>query len=331
MSGPRSSAGNSWLGCDAANVSGTGTPAARSTRNVTTRSRSSAETGYGLSSRAPAPCRSAATLIARSLRLFRTKRSWSRLTRATSINSSPRCSGSAVAPHCRSHVTTPLPLSDGPRDHEPADSMQRDDDATPSLRSQFGARRLEQAARTGAVAWRYDTALGLTTLCDMAHVLTRRRFLTTTGGVLAVAALGDGFIREPVAIEVTRHDLAIPGLDRRLAGLRLACVTDVHLHRAFSRAARATLALLERERPDVVLLVGDICNSRRDLPVLGDWARAARGRAATFATLGNWEHDGGIDRGRGERTYGAAGVELLYNSSARLSIRGAELDRKRVV
>src|SRR5439155_23670528 len=32
--------------------------------------------------------------------------------------------------------------------------------------------------------------------CDMAHVLTRRGFLTTTGGVLAAAALGDGFIRE---------------------------------------------------------------------------------------------------------------------------------------
>ena len=159
----------------------------------------------------------------------------------------------------------------------------------------------------------------------MAHVLTRRRFLTTTGGVLAAAALGDGFIREPVAIELTRHDLLIPGLDPRLAGLRLACVTDVHLHRAFSRAARATLALLERERADVVLLVGDICNEHEDLPVLADWARAARGTQATFATLGNWEHHAEIDRGLGERTYGQAGVELLYNSSARLSIRGAEL------
>src|SRR5438105_7070373 len=156
-------------------------------------------------------------------------------------------------------------------------------------------------------------------------VLTRRRFLTATGGALAAAALGDGFVREPAAVQLTRHDLAIPGLDPRLAGLRLACVTDVHLHRAFSGAARATLALLEREHPDVVLLIGDICNYRRDLPVLGDWARAARGTQATFATLGNWEHDGGIDRGRGERTYDQAGVELLYNSSARVSLRGAEL------
>src|SRR5438876_11429867 len=100
----------------------------------------------------------------------------------------------------------------------------------------------------------------------MAHVLTRRRFLTATGGVLA-AALGDGFIREPLAIELTRHDLAIPALDPRLAGLRLPCVTDVHLHRAFSRSARATLALLERERPDAAPLIGHPCTYRRGLPV----------------------------------------------------------------
>jgi len=159
----------------------------------------------------------------------------------------------------------------------------------------------------------------------MAPALTRRRFVGAAAGVLAAAALGDGLVREPAAVELTRHDLAIPGLDPRLAGLRLACVTDVHLHRHFSRAARATLALLERERPEVVVLVGDICNYRRDLPVLGDWARGARGTEATFATLGNWEHDGGINRGRAEQTYGQAGVELLYNSSGRVRVRGAEL------
>src|SRR3989475_3609230 len=35
ISGPRSSAGKSWLAWDATKVSGTGTPAARRTRNVT--------------------------------------------------------------------------------------------------------------------------------------------------------------------------------------------------------------------------------------------------------------------------------------------------------
>src|SRR5256885_11937829 len=192
----------------------------------------------------------------------------------------------------------------------------------PTLRPQFSANAVGAAARTGA-----HRSPPPSPLCDMppSPLLTRRRLLTASGGALSAAALGDGFLREPAAIELTRHDLLIPGLDPRLAGLRVACVTDVHLHRAFSRAARAALALLERERPEVVLLIGDICNYRRALPVLGDWARAARGTQASFATLGNWEHDGGIDRGRAERTYGAAGGGLPYKSSARATIPGAAL------
>src|SRR2546423_13885296 len=157
----------------------------------------------------------------------------------------------------------------------------------------------------------------------MAPALPRRQFVGAAAGVLAAAALGDGLVREPAAVELTRHDLAIPGLDPRLAGLRLACVTDVHLHRHVSRAARATLALLERERPEVVVLVGDICNYRRDLPVLGDWVRAARGTDATCATLGNWGQDAGINRGRAEQTDGQGGEEGPYNSSGGVRRRGA--------
>jgi uncharacterized protein len=153
---------------------------------------------------------------------------------------------------------------------------------------------------------------------------TRRQFFSAAS-VLAAAAVGDGVLREPTAIEVTRHDLSIPGLDPRLAGLRLACVTDVHLDHGISRAARAALTLLQHERPDVVVLIGDICNSRHDLPYLASWVREARGTRATFATLGNWEHEGCIDRALADRVYGAAEVELLYNSRGRVLVQGAAL------
>src|SRR5204863_9402062 len=66
--------------------------------------------------------------------------------------------GAGGSKACTSHVTTPLPVIDGPRDHDAADSVQRDADGTPKSRSQFGARRAQRAARTGAVTWRYDTS-----------------------------------------------------------------------------------------------------------------------------------------------------------------------------
>jgi predicted MPP superfamily phosphohydrolase len=153
----------------------------------------------------------------------------------------------------------------------------------------------------------------------------RRRFLGAAAGFVAAAALGDAFFVEPTAIDVTRHDLVVPGLAPRLAGLRVACVTDVHLHRGVRAAARATLALLAHERPEIVVLIGDIYNTRHDLVQLVSWARDARGTLATFATLGNWEHDAGIDRGTAERLYGQVGVEFLYNASGRVRVGTAQL------
>jgi len=155
--------------------------------------------------------------------------------------------------------------------------------------------------------------------------LSRRQFVGFTAGALGLAALGDGFLIEPVAIKVTRHDVPMPGLPRDLDGLRIACVTDVHLRGGIHRAARATLAHLARERPHVVALIGDICNQRSDLDDLVAFAGRARGSVATVATLGNWEHDAGIDRRTGETAYGRVGAELLYNSATRIRVGNAAL------
>lgn len=157
------------------------------------------------------------------------------------------------------------------------------------------------------------------------HPLTRRHFLVGGAGALAAAALGDGFLVEPTALAVTRHVVPIPNLPAALDGLRIGCVSDVHLHGTVSDAARATSDALARERPDVVVLIGDICNTAEDLDLLAEWARDVRGSRATFATLGNWEHNAGIERRTAERTYARAGVELLYNTCACVPVGTAAL------
>src|SRR5260370_864399 len=151
------------------------------------------------------------------------------------------------------------------------------------------------------------------------RTLSRRQFLAASGATVGAAALGDAFLREPTAIAVSRHALPVPGLPPDLEGLRIALVTDVHLHGGITPAARAAVRHLAEERPDVVVMVGDICNARSDLADLAAWARDARGTLATFATLGNWEHDASIDPSTAARTYGRAGVELLCNASARIT------------
>src|SRR6266545_5708423 len=116
--------------------------------------------------------------------------------------------------------------------------------------------------------------------------ISRRRFVVGAAGALAAAALADGFLVEPGAVQVTRHDVPVPDLPPEFEGFRVACVTDVHLTDGVHRAARETLELLARERPHLVALIGDICNHRRDLEHLVSFARHARGTTATVATLG---------------------------------------------
>src|SRR2546427_12867670 len=126
------------------------------------------------------------------------------------------------------------------------------------------------------------------------RTLTRRHFLAATAGALGAAALGDGFLIEPAAVQVTRHELPIAGLPAALDGVRIACLADVHLHGGVSRAARAALEHLDRERPEIVVLAGDICNRRRDLTTLTAWVRDAHGTVASFATFGHWQHQARI-------------------------------------
>jgi len=156
-------------------------------------------------------------------------------------------------------------------------------------------------------------------------LLSRRRFLAAAAGAVGAAALGDAVGIEPAAVQVTRHDLPIAGLPGSLAGTRIACITDVHLHHSISAAARVSLERLAGERPEIVVLVGDICNRYSDLRHLTAWAQEARGTLATFATLGNWEHEAEIDRATAEGAYERAGVQLLYNSVGRVTVGGATL------
>src|SRR5439155_24083462 len=142
--------------------------------------------------------------------------------------------------------------------------------------------------------------------------LTRRRLLSVTLGAATAAVAGDALLVEPTEIKVTHHDVPVPELTPALEGLRIGCLTDVHLNHGIPRAARAALEHLHRERPEVVVLIGDICNSWDDLANLVAWAREARGTAATFATLGNWEHDAAIDRLTGAPTHYRAGRQLLF-------------------
>jgi predicted MPP superfamily phosphohydrolase len=149
--------------------------------------------------------------------------------------------------------------------------------------------------------------------------ISRRRFLAWAGGTLSVAALGtDAFLFEPEHVLLSRHDVRIPSLPRGLEGLRIAQVTDVHFPGNVA-AAEAVLQHLRRERPEIVVLTGDMLEHSGALPQVAAFARSARGSIATVATLGNWEYTSDAVSGLAE-VYSGEQVELLVNARREVAV-----------
>ena len=153
--------------------------------------------------------------------------------------------------------------------------------------------------------------------------ISRRRFLAGVGAAGGAVAL-DAFGFEAHRVLLSRHEVRIPGLPSGLDGLRIAQVSDVHFP-GNRIAARSALDLLDQERPDILLLTGDMTESLRALDEVRTFAAEARGSLATVALLGNWEHRVGAVGELALDTYSSAGVDLLVNQSTTIDVGGVPL------
>jgi uncharacterized protein len=125
---------------------------------------------------------------------------------------------------------------------------------------------------------------------------------------------------EPYWIEVTRHSVPAPLATR----LRVAQITDLHTY-GFGRRERALLTILEKERPDIIVLTGDTVIDgdpfgprprRPDDPsylLAAQTLRRLHAPLGVWAVKGNWE---AIRRVSHERSfYEGNGVRLLSNEA----------------
>jgi uncharacterized protein len=148
----------------------------------------------------------------------------------------------------------------------------------------------------------------------------RARWALGAAGLLAGLY---AWLAEPCWIEVTRHRVRAP-LD---APLTIAHLSDLHTS-GLGRPERALLAVLERERPDAIVITGDtVVNGDLFFPVRGMRDDPAYGLAAplldrlraplgVWAVRGNWEN---VRRTPDERGfYERHGIRLLVNEAAEL-------------
>ncbi len=151
-----------------------------------------------------------------------------------------------------------------------------------------------------------------------------RRGLIGAGFAAAAATTVDGWGLEPRRLDLVRHDVLVPGLPPALAGLRIAQVSDVHLP-GTPETAELAAAAIERERPEVVVLTGDMVEQAGALPALAELGPRLRGTVGTFAVFGNWEYKARISPRTATAVYGRAGIEFLLDQGAAVTIGGSRL------
>ena len=156
----------------------------------------------------------------------------------------------------------------------------------------------------------------------------RRAFLRTaalasTGGAAAFAV---GGAREAYGDpEITRRTLSFPDLPSGLDGLRLAQISDLHAGPLVgSGTLRRWRQLTEREQPELLLITGDLVDSRPDeLEPLLEAFRGFIPPLGRFAVLGN--HDFFDDPRPIWRDLEREGIRCLENSAALILRNGGNL------
>ena len=138
---------------------------------------------------------------------------------------------------------------------------------------------------------------------------------------------------EPESIEVNRHEVFLKNWHGEHNGLRFVIVSDIHQLDPPEDIARLkrVVRLMNDEKPDVILLLGDFIGERFNwkrknaspeaIAAILKELKSARG---VFAVLGNhdWWHGGDAVR----KALEDVGIKVLENESAELSVNGKKLN-----
>ena len=124
--------------------------------------------------------------------------------------------------------------------------------------------------------------------------------------------VADAHFRQRLDIKTVSTEIAIPGLDPALEGLKIALVSDLHLsswHGNYRKLERAMISVTAEE-PDLLMNTGDfITYSWQEFGECDTILRKAHAVSGAFAVEGN--HDDGTYYPDYDQDYGAASSEML--------------------
>jgi predicted MPP superfamily phosphohydrolase len=132
--------------------------------------------------------------------------------------------------------------------------------------------------------------------------ISRRKVIKWSIGSLASISLIEGFFLEPHRVRLQHTRVPINGLGDGFAGYRVAVISDFHIpHWVSETYVQHAIGLALAEKPDIILLPGDFCNShgsfgmKGNIPVpdLASYLSSLAAPDGVYGVLGN--HDYWLD------------------------------------
>jgi len=157
--------------------------------------------------------------------------------------------------------------------------------------------------------------------------VTRRAVLKTlvASSVGVIGGAGAyGYLYGRHELEVTRVDLAVPGLPAGLSGLRVGMLTDIHRSQLVPHEdVAAAVTALSNERPDLIVLGGDYVTwgDRRFVGPVAEALATLSAPQGVFGILGNHDDDHDMPAALIKN-----GVQMLKDARTRLTISQEALD-----
>lgn len=150
-------------------------------------------------------------------------------------------------------------------------------------------------------------------MSDQAQPRLRRSRLVLLAFLLVLFSVAiDAFWIEPYWIEVTHHEVRAP----LTPALKIAHLGDLHTF-GIGRRERALLEILDREKPDLIVITGDTLADRGTYTAVAEMLRRLHAPLGVWLVRGNWENQRPV-RSNEADFYRAAGVNFLLNSGSEI-------------
>jgi hypothetical protein len=155
--------------------------------------------------------------------------------------------------------------------------------------------------------------------------------------LLIVLLFADGYFRQRFDVRIVREEVAVPGLDPALSGMKIVLISDIHIsswHRHYDRLEEVMTAITS-EKPDLLVNTGDfITYGWQEYGECDTILRKAVAEIGAFAVVGN--HDDGTYHPDYDENYAAecrtmleakisaSGYQLLSDTAVTASRNGTE-------